>query len=95
MGGNEKQELWTGRWGTKACTPPARASITRPICPAAQESLRALKKNSFLTERCGNVIENKARLWKTPQESGNVVENKDSYASKAGMLLKIKVVGTR
>ena len=47
--GNEKQGLGLGAgdWGTKACPPPARASITRSICPAAQESLPTLKKNSF------------------------------------------------
>ena len=30
----------------------------------------------FLTERSGNVIENKGRLWKTRGLSGNVYENK-------------------
>jgi len=30
----------------------------------------------FLTERCGNVIENKGRLWKAQGRSGNVYENK-------------------
>jgi hypothetical protein len=34
------------------------------------------KKNSFLNERTGNVIENKGPLWKTRERSGNVVENK-------------------
>jgi len=46
-------------------------------------------------ERYGNVVENKGRLWKTPQESRNVVENKGSYSLKAVMLLKIKVVSRR
>ena len=46
----------------------------------------------FLTERCGNLIENKGRLWKTLERSRNVIENKGSYALKAGMLLKRQVV---
>ena len=30
----------------------------------------------FLTERCGNVIENKGRKWKARGLSGNVIEKK-------------------
>ena len=77
VGGEEKQGLGTGGWGTKACPPPARASITRSICHAAQESSTNLKKEFFfLTEQCRDVIENKGRLWKTQRRSGNVFENK-------------------
>jgi hypothetical protein len=49
----------------------------------------------FLTELTGDVIENKGPLWKTQGLSGNVVENKASYALKAGMLLKRKEVDGR
>jgi hypothetical protein len=49
----------------------------------------------FLTERAGDVIENKGPLWKTQGLSGNVIENKGSYALKAGMLLKRKEVDGR
>jgi hypothetical protein len=44
-------------------------------------------------ERSWKVIENKGPLWKTPQESGNVRENKGSYSLKVGMSLKRKAVG--
>jgi hypothetical protein len=54
---------------------------------------RERKKNSSkVKERRGNVYENKGPLWKTGWQSGNVVENKGTYAFKAGTLLKIKVV---
>jgi hypothetical protein len=58
-------KLRTGTGGTKACPPPVRDSLTRPICPAAQESQPILKKDCFLTDRGGNVTENKGPLWKT------------------------------
>jgi hypothetical protein len=41
---------------------------------AYQPSTRIL----FLTEQCGNVIENKGPLWETLNEAGNVVQNKGS-----------------
>jgi hypothetical protein len=44
--------------------------------------------DSKTTDRCGDVVENKGPLWKTGGQSGNVYENKDSYKSKPGMLLK-------
>ena len=47
VGGEEKQGLGIGGWQTKACPPPARASITRLICPAAQESPTNLEKEFF------------------------------------------------
>ena len=31
---------------------------------------------SKLTERSGNVYENKGTVWKEPEQSGNVIENK-------------------
>ena len=39
--------------------------------------------------RSTNVYENKGSVIHRPAQSGNVVENKDSYELKAGMLLKI------
>jgi hypothetical protein len=62
-----------------------RASITRSICPAAQESLPTLKENSFLTERSANVYENKGSAFSGLDQGGNVIENKGSYTLKAGM----------
>jgi hypothetical protein len=51
------------------------------------------KENSLkLTERSGNVYENKGSLWKTRERSGNVYENTGSYPLKVGMLLKRKAV---
>jgi len=44
----------------------------------------------FLTERGGNLVENKGWLWKTRRRSGNVAENKGGYVTKAGMLVKTK-----
>jgi hypothetical protein len=45
-----------------------------------------------MKERSGNVHENKGPVFHSPVESGNIVENKDSYAFKAGMLLKTQHV---
>ena len=42
-----------------------------------------------LTERSGNVHENKGLLWKALERSWYVYENKCTYWFKAGMLLKI------
>jgi hypothetical protein len=73
-------ELRTGAWGwalgAKACPPPVRASITRSICPAAQESLPTLKKDYFLTDQGGNVYENKGSAFHGRGRTWNVYENK-------------------
>jgi hypothetical protein len=54
-------------------------------------SARELKENSSkLSERTGNVYENKGPLWKTSERSGNVIENKGTYEYSRGMLLKKK-----
>ena len=45
--GIKRQGLGAWDWGTKACPPPARASITRSICPATQETPPTLKRISF------------------------------------------------
>jgi hypothetical protein len=59
-----------------------------------ESELRREREKEFLTmnDRRGNVYENKGPLWKTVWKSGNVVENKGIYESKAGMLLKRQVV---
>jgi hypothetical protein len=44
--------------------------------PSAFDSQSRLEKNSFLTDQCGNVAENKGPLWKTWGLSWNVYENK-------------------
>ena len=46
-----------------------------------------------MQEQSGNVYENKGQGFHGPTKSGNVIENKDTYEFKAGMLLKTKVVG--
>ena len=54
---------------------------------------RKQKDSSKMQEQSGNVYENKGQGFHGPTKSGNVVENKDTYEFKAGMLLKTKVVG--
>ena len=66
---------WASDWGAKACPPPVRASITRSICPAAQEGLPTPKKDCFLDDRGGNVYENKGSAFHGWRRSGNVYEN--------------------
>jgi len=48
------------------------------------------KEFFFLTERRGNVYENKGPLWKKLERSGNVVENKSTYRLKTAMYMKTK-----
>jgi hypothetical protein len=43
-----------------------------------------------MTDRRGNVYENKGSAFHSPRQSGNVTENTGSYEFKAGMLLKRK-----
>ena len=51
------------------------------------------RKNSLkLKELRGNVYENKGPAFSSPFRSGNVIENKDSYALKPGILLKISML---
>ena len=45
-----------------------------------------------MKELRGNVYENKGSASEAAGRSGNVIENKDSYALKAGMLLETKVL---
>ena len=51
--------------------------------------------NKKVKERPANVTENKGPALSSPGPSGNVIENKDSYAHSAGMLLEIKDVDGR
>jgi hypothetical protein len=53
---------------------------------------RETAKNLKLKEQCANVIENKGSGLDSRRRSGNIVENKCSYAQNAGMLLKTKGV---
>jgi hypothetical protein len=53
-----------------------------------EETLASLKMN----ELCGNVIENKGARLENRWQSRHVIENKDSYALKAVILLKTKEI---
>ena len=51
------------------------------------------RKNSLkMNDRRENVYENKGSAFQSLQKSGNVIENKDSYALKPGMLLKTNML---
>jgi hypothetical protein len=63
--------------------------------PSTFNSGCQFEKNSFLTERSLNVIENKGPLWKTWGRSLNVYENKYTYPFNPGMLLKTQGVKSR
>ena len=58
--------------------------------PFSEEEER--KSSLKMKDRRGNVYENKGPTFRSPLRSGNVVENKDSYALKPGMLLKIHML---
>ena len=45
-----------------------------------------------MNEQSVNLYENKGSVFHRRPQSGNVIENKDSYALKAGMLLKTQHV---
>jgi hypothetical protein len=47
-----------------------------------KEALSTLKQNSFLTEQCGDVIENKGGPLITRRRSENVSENKGDAIRK-------------
>ncbi|MGO8734637.1 MAG: hypothetical protein ACLQVM_17815 [Terriglobia bacterium] len=46
-----------------------------------------------ITKQCGNVTENKGSHWENRKRIGNAIEEKASYALKAGMSLKRNVIG--
>jgi len=56
--------------------------------PTRKEKTSKFKK---VNERGGNIYENKGPVFHSPRQSGNVKENKASYALKAGMLVKRKI----
>jgi hypothetical protein len=91
-----------GRWGKKGRTwvsgvseggwglGEANSQFGQDVgCSEAKKQKDSLKTK----ERSGNVYENKWPGFHSPVQTGNVIENKDTYELKAGMLLKIRVVG--
>jgi hypothetical protein len=50
----------------------------------------ARNNSSKINERRTNVYENKGPVWETSGQSRNVIENKTTYWSYPGMLLKAK-----
>jgi hypothetical protein len=84
----DSDRLWeVSHMGPKARKLFGHWRTTSPFLEAEE------KKNSLkMKERRGNVYENKGSDFETRERSRNVTENKGSYALKAGMLLKIKVV---
>jgi hypothetical protein len=64
-------------------------SVDKMSQPAGKERTRNFKK---VNEQPGNLYENKGPAFSSTDRSGNVTENKGSYALKAGMLLKRQVV---
>jgi hypothetical protein len=58
--------------------------------PIPQGSGKSIFKK--MDERTGNIHENKGSAFDNPTESWNVIENKDSYTLRAGMLLKTQHV---
>ena len=57
---------------------------TTSPCPDEREKNNPLK----MSDQCGDVYENKGPAFHERRKSGNVIENKGSYALIAGMLLK-------
>jgi hypothetical protein len=88
-GARIQEQLWEGA---------SRHAKHREVSAFAQTKGRVLcqrEKKDFpkVRERRGNVYENKGPALRSPWSSGNVQENKGSYALKTGMLLKLNVVG--
>ena len=51
--------------------------------------MRKTNTNSLkINDQCGYVYENNGSAFQEPRPSGNVIENKGSYTSNAGILLK-------
>jgi hypothetical protein len=64
-----------------------RSSLGHDVLSTRKEETVVTLK---MTDRRGNVVENKGQGLEATGRDGNVIENKGSYALKAGMLLKIK-----
>jgi hypothetical protein len=79
----KKQGL--GAWdpAAKACPIPLHASITRSICPAAQESPTNLEKNSFFSRSDAGISmkkkDGRGKLW---GEAGMLLKKKEIRAEK-------------
>jgi hypothetical protein len=58
----------------------------------SRDGRRKIQELQKVNEPCGYVYENKGSVFHGQGTTGNVIENKSSYASKAGMLLKRQVV---
>jgi hypothetical protein len=87
--------LETGGWGLGDEGVPAADACEHHSLNLSSGSRRPTnreKEFSFLNGRRGNLYENKGPSFSSPEQSGNVIENKGSYALKARMLLKRKVV---
>ena len=65
----------------------ARERIKRQQAAALQR-----KNSSKMNEQRGNLYENKGQASRSLLHSGNVVENRDSYPLKPGMLLKARML---
>ena len=95
-------ELVCRRWGKKGRTWVSGVSESGSGLEKANSQFgqdvgcteaKKQKDSSKMQEQSGNVYENKGPGFHGPTKSGNVVENKDTYEFKAGMLLETKVVG--
>jgi hypothetical protein len=73
--------------GKKPGKPLGLRRTTSP-CPDEKEKKNSLK----MSDQCGDVNENKGSAFNERRESGNIAENKGSYALKAGMLLKTSML---
>jgi hypothetical protein len=73
----------------------ARATKSPQVGSARHDNKSAVRgearnNSSKMNERRTNVYENKGPLRRTSGQSRNVVENKSTYRSHPGMLLKAK-----
>jgi hypothetical protein len=66
-------------------------ALENDISSSAPQAVEAAE-SSKMSERTGNVIENKGPAFGETVPTGNVTENKGSYAQNAGMSLKTKGV---
>ena len=71
------------KWGKRPAKPLGFRQTSSPF-PHEKDKKSYLKIN----DQCGYVYENKGSAFHEPQPSGNVIENKGSYTSNTGMLLK-------
>jgi hypothetical protein len=75
------------KWGNK----PGEIhgfKLTRSPFTEEEERKNSLKMN----DRSGKVYENKGPVFRSPGRSWNLIENKDGYALKPGILLKTSML---